>query len=185
MSVKYIMNLTFSIGKIILILYIIISSSYCVNLFSNGIKRAIEDNKFVQHLLLLLLIMTILVLFEIPYSSNLSSSNTINLAIYTIIIYVWFILTTKLDASWNIGIIILLGIYFLYESNQSYNLKILDKDNNLSQEEKKIEYDKNAVIDNYMLLGIFAITVVGVLFYSSEKQVQYGGGYDIMKFWFN
>lgn len=179
------MNLTFSVGKIILILYILISSSYCVNLFSNGMRQAIEDNKYVQHLLLLLLIMTILVLFEIPFNSNLTSSNALNLGIYTLIVYVWFILTTKLDASWNIGIIILLGIYFLYESNQNYNLKILDKDNNLSQEEKQHELDKTIAIDNYLLLGIFSITVIGAMFYSSEKQVQYGGGYDISKFWFN
>ena len=50
------MELNFSIGRIILLTYIIISSSYCTNLFSNGLKNAIENNKYAQHIILLLLI---------------------------------------------------------------------------------------------------------------------------------
>jgi hypothetical protein len=36
------------IGKILLLTYIIIASNYCSNLFSNSLKNAIENNRYVQ-----------------------------------------------------------------------------------------------------------------------------------------
>ena len=173
-----------SIGKILLLTYIIIASSYCSNLFSNGMKQAIESNRHVQHLILIVLIMSLMILFGNPFGSQLTSNYAINIAIMTLLIYAWFILTTKLDFAWGIVVIILLAIYFLYESYNINNLNLQMEDSNVNSEMKEKLIDTFNKTSNYILVGIFGITVLGSLFYSSEKQIQYGGGYSINKFWF-
>ena len=178
------MELNLSIGKILLLTYIIIASSHCSNLFSNGLKKAIESNRFVQHIVLILLIMSLMILFGNPFGVEITYSHTFNIVILTLLVYVWFILTTKLDMAWNLGIIILLAIYFLYESKSITDLNLQLKDNLISSEKKAKLVNTFSNTNNYLLLSIFSITVVGTLFYSSEKQVQYGGGFSPLTFWF-
>jgi hypothetical protein len=51
--------------------------------------------------------------------------------------------------------------------------------------DKKNEIIKTFVIsNNYILLSIFGFTLLGTLFYTSEKQIQYGGGFNLLNFWF-
>jgi len=179
------MELNLSIGKVLLLTYIIIASSYCSNLFSNGLKKAIESNRFVQHLILILLIMSLMILFGNPFGVEISSNHTFNIIIITLLIYVWFILTTKLDLAWNISIIILLAIYFLYESKRTSDINIELKDKLISIENKTEIINTFIQQNNYILLTIFGVTLIGTMFYSVEKQVQYGGGYSALNFWFN
>jgi hypothetical protein len=179
------MELNLSIGKVLLLTYIIIASSYCSNLFSNGLKKAIETNRFVQHMILILLIMSLMILFGNPFGVQISSSHTINIVIITLLIYVWFILTTKLDLAWNIGVIILLVIYFLFESKTSIDLGIQLKDTNIPLNTKSELVQTFITNNNIVLVGIFGITLIGSLFYTNEKQVQYGGGFSLTNFWFN
>jgi hypothetical protein len=179
------MELNLSIGKVLLLTYIIIASSHCSNLFSNGLKKAIESNRFVQHIILLLLIMSLMIVFGNPFGVEISSSHAVNIIILTLVIYVWFILTTKLDLAWNIGIIILLAIYFLFESKCSTDLKIQLSDTNVSTEIKSKLVQTFVQYNNIVLVAIFGITLTGTLLYTDEKQVQYGGGFSLINFWFN
>lgn len=178
------MELNLSIGKVLLLTYIIISSSYCSNLFSNGLKKAIETNRFAQHMILILLIMSLMILFGNPFGVELSSCHTFNILMITLLIYAWFILTTKLDLSWNIGIIILLTLYFLYESKSSSDLSLQLKDSNINVDTKANLVQTFIMNNNIILVGLFGITVIGTLFYTNEKQVQYGGGFNLVNFWF-
>ena len=78
------MELNFSIGRIILLTYIIISSSYCVNLFSNGLKEALENNKYAQHIILILLIMALMICFGNPFSVEVTSNQQVNILIMSL-----------------------------------------------------------------------------------------------------
>lgn len=178
------MELNLSIGKILLITYIIIASSHCSNLFSNGLKKAIESNRFVQHIILILLILSLILLFGNPFFVQMSSSDTVNILLITLLIYGWFILTTKLDLSWNIGIIILLAMYFLFESKYLTDLNMQLNDPIINTETKTQLTQTFIQNNNIVLVGIFGITLIGALFYTSEKQVQYGGGFSFGNFWF-
>jgi cellulose synthase/poly-beta-1,6-N-acetylglucosamine synthase-like glycosyltransferase len=178
------MELNLSIGKVLLLTFIIISSSYCSNLFSNGLKNALESNRYVQHIILIILIMSLMILFGNPFGTKLSSNHSFNIVIITLLIYAWFILMTKLDLSWFIGVIILLAIYFLYESKATLDINMQLSDNMVSAETKSELIDTFIQTNNYVLMAIFGITVTGCLFYGSEKRVQYGGGFSLKKFWF-
>jgi hypothetical protein len=179
------MELNLSIGKVLLLTYIIISSSYCSNLFSNSLKKELESNRYIQHIVLIILIMSLMILFDNPFGVQLSTNNTFNIVIITLLIYAWFILMTKLDLSWFISIIILLAIYFLYESKQTSDINLQIKDINIDSEKKSEIINTFVHINNYILMAIFGVTIIGSLFYTSEKQIQYGGGFSPTKFWFD
>jgi len=162
------------IGKILLLTYIIIASNYCSNLFSNSLKNAIENNRYVQHLILIILIMSLLLIFEQGNSIKFTYNKHINVIIMTLLIYTWFILTTKLDLAWNIAIMIMLVIYFFYENKKNNDYKNVNNDINLSIENKNELYNILINTQKSLLLGIFGITLVGTFIYGIEKYNQYG-----------
>ena len=164
------MESNLSIGKVLLLTYIIISSSYCSNLFSNGLKNAIETNRYVQHIILIILIMSLMILFGNPFGVQLSTCHSFNLILITLLIYAWFILTTKLDLAWNIAVIILLAIYFLYESKATLDINLQLKDQNINSSIKTEIVNTYIQTNNIILVAIFGVTVIGSLFYSNEKQ---------------
>lgn len=178
------MESNLSVGKILLMAYVIISSSYCSNLFSNALKVELETNKYMQHLILILLIMSLLIIFDNPFGVQISPNHTFNMIILTLLVYVWFILTTKLDLAWNIGVILLLIIYFLYESKLTSNINLKLSDSNVSDENKKKIVSEFVKTNNYVLMILFGFTLMGTFLYSNEKQIQYGGGFNLANFWF-
>ena len=179
------MDLNFSIGRIILLTYIIIASSYCTNLFSNGLKKSIESNRAAQHLILIIFIMSLMIIFGNPFVVEIASNQQINIVIMSLLVYVWFIMTTKLDLTWNIGILIILTIYFLFESRKINDYNLLIKDINVDNNSKQQILDSYIQMQKYLLISLFGITTIGTIFYANEKQEQYGGGFSIVKFFFN
>ena len=178
------MDNNLSVSRIVLLTYIIIASSSCINLFSNDLKKSIEDNRYIQHVLLFLLIMSLMIMFGNPLNVNLSVNNEFNIILMSLLVYIWFILTTKLDIAWNIAILILLGIYFLYESSQINKYKVILNDNTLDQQKKRKLIESFDNTQKYVMCAIFGITIIGTCFYANEKQVQYGGGFNYAKFFF-
>jgi len=178
------MDINFSIGRIILITYVILASQYCGNLFSHGLKEAIETNRMVQHLILLILIMVLMICFGNPLEVEFTNNQQFNICIMSLLVYVWFILTTKLDLSWNVAILIILTIYFLFETKKVSDYKIMLDDKNLDNQKKKELLDTFNDLQKYLLLTIGGITILGTCFYAGEKQVQYGGGFTFYKFFF-
>ena len=178
------MDINFSIGRIVLLTYVILASSYCTNLFSHGLKEAIENNRMAQHLILLILIMTVMTIFGNPLGVQITKNEQGNMIIMSLLVYVWFIMTTKLDLTWNLSILIILTMYFIYESQKVSDYNIMLRDDNLSIEKKKELLDSYNQLQSYVLLVIFGVTLTGTYLYSNEKQVQYGGGFSYFNFFF-
>ena len=178
------MDINFSIGRIVLLTYVILASSYCTNLFSHGLKEAIENNRMAQHLILLILIMTVMTIFGNPLGVQITKNEQGNMIIMSLLVYVWFIMTTKLDLTWNLSILIILTMYFIYESQKVSDYNVMLRDDNLSIEKKKELLDSYNQLQSYVLLVIFGVTLTGTYLYSNEKQVQYGGGFSYFNFFF-
>ena len=168
------LDINFSIGRVILLTYVILASSYCTNLFSNGLKTAIEENRMAQHLILLILIITLMTIVGNPIGVEITENQQLNTIIASLIVYVWFILTTKLDLAWNIAILIILTIYFLYEGKKSSEYKIILEDSNITKDKKRELLEYYSSMQKYMLSAIFGITLIGTFFFANQKQVQHG-----------
>lgn len=172
------MEINYSVGRVLLLTYVILASSQCQDLFSSEMTNFIKNNKVVQHLILLIMIFVLMSLFGNPLKQS-SGDDTISLIIISCLVYVWFIFTTKLSVTWNFGIIILLCIYFFYDN---YKLNQYDKkieDSKLKEKDKE-DFIKSFIKDHQMLLlGLFGLTLIGTIIYSveqSEISIQTGGG---------
>jgi uncharacterized membrane protein len=130
-------------------------------------------------------------MFGSPIGTEVSKNETLNGIIVGLIVYVFFILSTKLNYVYNISIIIILSLYFVFESQKITDYKNVMNDRVLEDEKKVKIFEQFDTIQNYMLVGIFGITMVGTLFYLFEKQEKFGqlgGGkndFDYFKFFFN
>ena len=191
------MQSTYSVGRVLLLTYLILMAPSCTNLFSNSLKDLIQTNRFAQHLILLLLIITLVLMFGSPLGTDISKNETFNGIIVGLLVYVFFILSTKLNYIYNIGIIIILTLYFLFESQKITDYKNILNYNILDEEKKVKIFEQFDKIQKYMLFGILGITLVGTMFYLFEKKEKFnnnignqmGGNknnnFDYLKFFFN
>jgi hypothetical protein len=171
------MEVNYSIGKILLLTYVIIASGYCNTLISKEMKDTIENNKVVQHLILLVLIMVLMSLFGNSLKLDFVGNETLNLIIISCLVYIWFILTTKLSVTWNFGMLILLSIYFLYENNRADEYKKQLGDSKLKESTKESLINSFVSDNKMLLLALFGTTLIGTLLYANDKvSVQTGGG---------
>ena len=143
------MEVNYSIGRILLLTYVIISSSQCEDLLSSEMKETIKGNKLVQHLILFIMIAVLMSMFGNPLKLDITEDNTINLIIISCLVYIWFILTTKLSVTWNFGILILLCIYFFYENDKINYYK------NTITDDKLDDLQKQNVINEVLFYRIF------------------------------
>ena len=167
----------YSIGRIALLSYLILASPYCSNLFSSSLKEEIENNRYAQHLILLTLIITLLIMFGNPFGFELGDNDLLNSIFIGIVLYIWIIFTTKLDLKYNVGIVIILFLYFLYESKKITVYRNIKDDTTLTIQKKEElinDYNRN---QKYLLWLIGGITVFGVcLNFNTVKIQQTGGG---------
>lgn len=182
------MDNMFSVGRVILLVYLILASGYCSDLFSEGLKTAIKDNRMMQHLILLIMIITLMIMFGNPLNIGNSKNNIINSIIVGFIVYVWFILTTKLDLKYNVGILVILGLYFLFESYKINENNNVLEDTTLNNEKKSQLIVKFNEYQKYLLISIFGLTVIGTTSYlfDTKNKIQSGGGkFDYFNFFFD
>lgn len=169
-------NNEFSLGKIILMFYILISSAGLFPLLSKQWKETLENDRIAQHILGILTILSLTILV----SDGKFSIQRI--FIYTILGYLLFVFSTKMDLHFIIITIILLISFYLYQNTiQNQNNKIME-DQNLTQNEKeKIQKNKkNYYI--YIAGTLLFFICTGTMLYSNKKEIQYGGGYSLVNY---
>lgn len=130
------------------------------------------NNKFVQHLLNFTTLFVLITLLN----DNIDARDAL---LYTLIGYIWYILSLKIDLHINLIIILLFAVGYFYDNyTKSYEHELIN-DKSLSNEQKQNLLNDNT--NNKIMLSIIIaiITIIGVVFYTSKKQEQYGGSYDI------
>ena len=162
---------TTSLSKVLLIFYLAIAGNFTSNLLSKQLKSFFEENRIAQHIIALI---TLLVLVT-AVGGIVDTKVAI---IYTVVGYIWFIFTTKLDIQWNIVIILILLIGYLYENTIDNKEKLMETDNALTRDDKNAVISRNNSTKSYIVVAAMAVTVVGTFMYSTKKHVQYGGGYN-------
>lgn len=162
--------------KVLVVFYILIGSSLIQPLLSKQWRKLVDDSRMMQHIIG---ITTLIALTTLLSEGKLDNMTII---IYSVIGYLWFIFSTKLDVHWNVIIMILLVIAFMYYNSLQQANTILYSDKNLTDDEKQSIAQKNSRNSLFVMLGLFVVTIVGVTMYSNKKEVQYGGGYSIINF---
>lgn len=166
-----------SITKIILLFYVLLNTSLLQPLLSKQWTKTVKNNRLIQHIIGFTTILTISTLIA---GENEEYSNLI---LYTVLGYLWFIFSTKMDIHLNIIIVILLLANYMYGNYLSNENKKIKNDNILTREEKDFLINKNLQKDTYIMFILMACIVGGMFIYSNKKEIQYGGGkYNFVNF---
>lgn len=168
---------TVSLVTFLVLFYILITTNASENLISKQLREMIENNRYIQHILgfMTLFVLITLVVDTIDIREAIA---------YSALGYIFFIFTTKLDAHWNIIILILLFISYAIEHGLNMRAKYITDDKNLTNERKKELMDEIKLYKSWMVGLIIVVTILGTIFYSHKKYEQYGGGYDIFVYFF-
>jgi len=165
---------TVSLSKALILFYLLILNNYTTNLIGGQFREFISENRTAQHVISCL---TLLVVLNITVEPNL-----INSIGYALGLYMWFILTTKLDLKWNLAIVGLLLLGYINESLLKQEEDRIDDDENVPEEIGYFMKKRHNKIRNIVAFGIVLSTLVGTYQYYNKKTVQYGGNFDAIKF---
>lgn len=181
-NMNYISQSNISISRALLIFYVLIASHFTTDLFAKQFKKFLGDNRIAQHVIgyitMLIIIMNVA-----------GIQDTKPAMLYSLIAYIWFIFTTKLDLQWNMIIVLLLLFGFLYENQLLKKEKIALTDKALNSEDIKKIGEKHNKYKTYLVIAVMLITLVGTILYANKKWSQYdgenqtgGGQFDLVKF---
>lgn len=166
-----------SLATALLIFYLIVASNFTEGLFSKQLRTAFQQSRLAQHIIGFIMMLVIVMLIG-------GVTETDRALLYAGVGYVWFILSTKLDAHWNIMILLILLFAFLYESRLNERNRLTLADPALSAEEKQMVIERDSSYKTYVVLAILGVTLVGTGLYLFKKTDQYGGSFDPVTFLF-
>ena len=168
-----------SLIKIILIFYLLIANNFTTNLFSKQLKTFFTENRMAQHLIGFITMIVIITL-------TTTNINICNILVYSIIGYIWFIFSTKLDIQWSIIIILLILFGYLYELKINEKQKQIEQDPIMTNDKKQELIQQNNKYKKYIIVFILMATLAGTTLYANKKMNQYGGGqFDLVTYLFN
>jgi len=181
-NMNYISRSNVSISQALLIFYVLIASHFTNDLFAKQFKKFLSGNRIAQHVIGFITMLIIII--------NVAGIQDTKPAIlYSLIAYVWFIFTTKLDLQWNMIIILLLLFGFLYENQLAKKEKSSATDKALTSEDIKNIENKHNRYKTYLVISVMLITLTGTILYANKKWIQYdgenqsgGGQFDLIKF---
>ena len=140
-------------------IYLIIACNFIGELFGCKFRQALQENMYLKHLFGFLTFAFLVILVSV----DITNINNLILAfIYSIILYIWFVLTTKTHI--YITAIVLLIFFTMYIL--TFRINELEKNENLNN--KEIEDLKK--VNNILLIVALIITILGVLNYLILKK---------------
>jgi len=159
----------FSLLSSLLIFYLLIFNSSSSELMGKQMKTYIKDNRLAQHVIAFIMMFVLIILVG-------GFNNVEQAMLYSVLAYIWFIFTTKLDIQWNVMTMCILLFGFLHENKMILKEKSSDDDDTLTQNDKNKIKQKNTKIKKYTTIAAISVTAIGTLLYGNKKTFQYGGG---------
>lgn len=176
-NIQHINSSQTSIARVLLIFYLLVASNYTDNLMAKQMKEYLNSNRLVQHFIGFLTLIVLVTMVG-------GITDTRSSIIYSLIGYTWFIFSTKLDIHWNIIILTLLFIGYMYENSLVIKEQHILNDPNLTEHQKIDIINRCNTYKTWIVGSIMTVTILGTIMYTNKKQVQYGGGYDLFTYMF-
>lgn len=146
----------------IFLLYLIISANFLAQLFPCQMQNLLINNMILKHVFGFMT----MIFFVVSTNADYSFSEMIK---WSIVYYIWFLFSTKMNTYCLILFLLSLGVYYivtLYRSRRT------------SQEEFLKKWD------NWFLIYLFILTMLGCVIYLKEKQIEYKEAFTWQHFFF-
>lgn len=151
-------------------LYLLLSSNYLGELFTCSLRRQLTHNMLSKHIIAIITLYVSVIL-----TTNISGiPNKISA---TIIVYIWFLITTKCTARYVFAILLIIGVTVIIGKY----IDSLEKE----KPEKKEHYQqikRNIRISTFIISII--ISIIGFVIYYRKKKIEYGKRFDLKTFIF-
>jgi hypothetical protein len=162
----------FANGFYLALIYLVISSNYLGTLFGCRVQQMFSETMWLKHVLGLFTTYFLIVLASPP--ENFTHTETLAFSIF---IYGWFYLTTKMHVQFWIPMILLVMT--------TYGIYVYLRQRNSNKEDKKVDsqthFLQKVQMGSIVIAGI--LTILGVLVYYGEKKLEYGKLFDKVTFW--
>lgn len=151
----------------IFILYLIISANFLAQLFPCKLRHMLTTNMLVKHVFSFMTM-----LFFVVSANNTTTFSA--LIRNTFILYIWFVLTTKMHAVCVIIFLVISGLYYILQLYK--NNKILSSEETSHVMVQNIEY-----LQRILFVSLIMLTIIGVTFYVFDKKKEYGDHFSLFK----
>lgn len=180
--------LTDQIQKLVFIIVclVIISGKYVTHLLPHQTNKFFTENLYIKHILGYLLIF-IFIMLEGGFSFNQelqnsesvdwSNGNTFDTLVFAFILYILFIITTKMKLVPNMIFLFLLLLTYIFNSQREFLYK-----------RNVIHYKDNITYLSYikgLIIFIVFICIFGIYDYYRYQKIEYGDQFNILTFWFS
>ncbi len=155
--------------KGIIVFYLLIVANFLAPLFNCRLQDVLLNNMYLKHVFGFITLFFFVVFVE-PEHSDKSFKYQLAMAIG---IYLWFILTTRMEI--HAFALFIVVLFLLYLFNIYY-----DKNNTAeSEEEKKLIKER---VNRYGLIFGIIVTLLGFTSYVGQKKIEYGNTFTWHKF---
>jgi len=146
--------------------YLLIFCNYTKELIGCKLNYILDTNIYAKHIIAFLLLYFLVIIVD---SENIENTYLYNFGI-TFIIYILFIITTRIP--YYLIIIILILLIILYIINNIKKKEI----------EKKNNIDKYFYMEISLIIIIFIFMSIGFIYYGLEKYCEYGNNFSLFTF---
>ena len=175
------------IVKGIFLLTLVASSNFVGETLGCQAEKAMAQNMYVKHAILLLLIY-----FTINFTAS-DNPHPIDMVKKTFIVWIMYLMFAKMNGGFTLAAIILLVVYYILSNFTNYYTNIYKKKiedaTNLS-DKKELEQDFYLVekqyqdLREYTLYVLIIIVILGFVLYAREKWEEYYDDFSYTKFIF-
>jgi hypothetical protein len=151
----------------LLLFYIALSGNFLGELFSRQMQEVLTNNRWVKHIVAFVTMM-----FTITYVSGVTK--LLPAIFITVVLYLWFLMTTKMPLAWNFGIIIALVVGFILNKYRDA----------LDQDKHQDRITLVGRISNVLFIVTIVATLIGAIWYMFDKRSKFGSDFSFIKFLF-
>jgi len=146
-------------------LYLGVVICNCNFLLSEKVLNILKSDRRIQHVIAFISIY----IFMLSIDDKTPKENFIR----SLLIYIWFVLITKLNIYFHFIIVILLVLCATQE-----------KKNKLDKQKYNTSIEKILNNNTFYLIAIIIFTIIGNIYYYNKNKIQHAINFDIFKFMF-
>ena len=148
--------------------YLIVFCNVTKELMSCRLQHFFDTNMYAKHFIGVLLLFFLVIMID---PDNMEKNLLVNVGL-TLLIYVIFIITSRLSFVFIVIVLILLLVCYIIGTIAKKKQK----------EKKEEEYKQLKLIENIIFIIVSVISAIGFIIYAVEKYREYGKEFSLLKF---
>lgn len=157
-----------NIAASVIAFYFVVGCNFIPEIIGCRLQTLLRENMIAKHILAILLLFFLIIVVN---PKNVDQNLMKNILI-TLIVYIWFLFTTRSPLIITLISIILFIILYILNSKKDRLI--------LSNEKDKIKFINS--VQYIIIVFLVIISIVGIIIYTLEKRKEYGKDFNLLKF---